>query len=124
MFGKRPIIHAVTSALVALCYLLLAGTSAVHEVAHLGENAGDHSCSSAVEGTGPCITELPADDSGSRASLPCFLCLTGYSYSILPAASFVAYLPTAKAENKPAVVPAVSLSRHALPSLRAPPFFC
>src|SRR5688572_26573520 len=34
MFGKRPIIHAVTSALVALCYLVLAGASAVHEVSH------------------------------------------------------------------------------------------
>lgn len=123
MFGKRPIIHAVTSALVALCYLILAGASAVHEVSHIG---GGHSTCTVAGDTYSTITDIQKDDpcSNDATSLPCFLCLIGHSYSTFSSPSFSHFLTATEAEEYILPVSILYSVEYALPSLRAPPSAC
>lgn len=121
MFQRRFTIQVLIAFVTALCYLLLAGASAVHEVTHIGEMLS----SSSTAGMGaPSAFDSGEDDGhgGDHDALPCFLCLSGHPYSLLHSISPSPVRIATGVDLSTGPAPELVRADRRLPSQRGPPF--
>lgn len=123
MFIVGSIQSRLIATLVAFCYLVLAGASAVHEVLHTHgaeESVAQH-CSSYDVDT--CYDNTTHPHTHATLSLPCFLCLVGHPLSpVAESYNFLSRVQDIALQNIPEDAD-IQSAPHQLPSLRAPPTF-
>ena len=123
MFTIGSIQSRLLSTLVILCYLVLAGASAVHQVVHT-HGVEEVTCVQTPSQNLEALQEITThSDCDATISLPCFLCIVGHPLSpVAESPAFLCRVPdnvlqTIREDADRQSAP------HQLPSLRAPPSF-